>query len=146
MATNHNGWNHFGFAAKDAISLSTTLAVHELTEDTSVKRSNGVPDDCHLYDILFELSAMNTSGATPSQVSFYLARDVAGAKPLTEIFTVNIVKTLGAASATGGATKRVEIDFHATPGVGPAAYNSIYVIAAVDQSTATATAYLSWRG
>jgi hypothetical protein len=142
---NYGGWGHFGFAANDSIDLDTSYDEFILEKDASVKRSQGIPDDAHIYDILFEFSSMATSGATPTQVSFYLARDAAGTKPLTQIFTTSIIKALGAAAATGGARQKVEVDFHSTSPVGPSKFNSIYVIAKVDASTADATAYLSWR-
>jgi hypothetical protein len=88
---------------------------------------------------------MATSGATPTQVSFYLARDAAGTQPLTQVFTTPIIKALLAAAATGGARQKIEVDFHSTTPVGPTAFNEVYLIAKVDASTANAKAYLSWR-
>ena len=145
MSSNFNGWQRSGFAAKDAMSLTTSYVAHELTQDATVSRSQGVPDDAHLYDLCFEFSAMATSGTTPTQVSYYLARDSGGTQPLTEVFTLGIVKALGAAAATGGATQRMEVDFHSTSAVGASAYNSVYLIVLVDAGTATAAAYLNWR-
>jgi len=142
---NYGGWGHFGFASNDSIDLDTSYDDFVLGVDASVKRSQGIPDDAHIYDILFEFSSMATSGATPTQVSFYLARDAAGTQPLTQVFTTPIIKALLAAAATGGARQKIEVDFHSTTPVGPTAFNDVYLIAKVDASTANAKAYLSWR-
>ena len=142
----YNGWSRSGFAAANAISLTTSYTAFVLEEVAAVKRSQGVPDDAHLYDILFELSAMATSGSTPTSVSFYIARDAAGTKPLTQAQTANIVKALGAAAATGGAQARLEVDFHSTLPVGGNAFNSLYLIAKLDAATATSQVYLNWWG
>lgn len=144
---NFGGWGHFGFAAHDDAALDTTYAgnVFTLGEVATIKRSQGIPDDAHLYDITFELSSMPTGAGAPSKISFYLARDSGGTKPLTQVKTVDIVKTLVATSATGGAQANIEVDFHSTSGVGPTLYNTIYIVAKVDAGSASADIYLSWR-
>lgn len=141
----HGGWGHFGFAANDGISLTTSPTAFALAQDATVSRSQGVPDDSLLYEMLFELSAMATSGSTPTQVIYYLARDAAGTQPLTNVYIVDIVKALLVAAATGGCLQRMEVDYHSTDPQGANGYNTVYLIALVDQGTATAAAYLSWR-
>jgi len=142
---NYGGWGHFGFAAKDAASLTASYTANTLGQEANISRSQGVPDDAHLYDILFELSSMATGAGAPSSVSFYIARDSGGTQPLTQVHTATIVKALGGASATGGAHALIQADFHSTSGVGPTAYNTLYVIARLDTGTATSDVFLSWR-
>lgn len=140
------GWSRYGFAAKAAMSLTTSYQGLALGEDAAVKRSKGAPDDSHLYDILFEFTTLPTGAGSPSQVSFYLARDAAGTQPLTPVMTATITRALGSAAATkGGAYAKVEADFHAIPGVGPDQYNDLYLVVKLDAGTATANAYQSWR-
>lgn len=144
----YDGWGRFGFAAApDSSTLAATYAAYAMGEEAAVIRSQGVPDDAHLYDIVFELTSMATGAGAPSQVSFYLARDSAGTKPLTEIYTVDIVKALGAAAATGGARQLIAADFHSLAGVGPRAFQDLYLIAKHDAASGTSgmQAYLSWR-
>lgn len=144
---NYGGWGHYGFAAHAGASndLDGSYDDFAVGQVAGIARSQGVPDDAHLYDILFELSDMATGAGAPSAVSFYLARDSAGTQPLTQVHTATIVKALGGASAVGGAHALIQADFHSTSGVGPTAYNTLYVIARLNTGTATPNIYLSWR-
>lgn len=141
----YGGWGQMGFAAHAAASLSTTFTAFVLEKDAAVARSQGVPDDGQLFDILFELTAMSATAPSPTSLTFYVARDAAGTQPLTNAFTVNIVKAMLAAAVTGGAYQRLEVDFHSRAGVGPRKFNSLYLIAKVDQATATGRVCMSWR-
>ena len=98
---NYGGWGHYGFAANDNGTITASYTALTLGQVAGITRSQGVPDDAHLYDILFELSSMVTGAGAPGNISFYLARDSAGTKPLTPILTAPIVTALGAAVATG---------------------------------------------
>jgi|TARA_R110000796_G_scaffold111874_5_gene223367 hypothetical protein len=140
-----DGWGRSGFAAVDGASLTTSFTAHAVGKDASVHRSQGVPDDGQLFDILFELTAMSATAPSPTSLTFYVARDAAGTQPLTDAFTVNIVKALLAAAVTGGARTRLKVDFHSMSAQGANGYNTLYVIAKVDQATATGTVYLNWR-
>lgn len=140
-----DGWGRSGFAAVDGASLTASFSAHAVGKDASVPRSQGVPDDGQLYDILFELTAMSATAPSPTSLTFYVARDAAGTQPLTDAVTVNIVKALLAAAVTGGARTRLKVDFHSMSAKGANGYNTLYVIARVDAVTATATVYLNWR-
>ena len=144
---NYGGWGHYGFAANDNGTITASYTALTLGQVAGITRSQGVPDDAHLYDILFELSSMVTGAGAPGNISFYLARDNAGTKPLTPILTAPIVTSLGADVATGGAHANIEVDFHSTSGVGPTAYNTLYLIVRHDGSAddVTADVFLSWR-
>jgi len=141
----YSGWGLFGFAAKDGASLTASYTANTLGTESGIARSIGVPDDAHLYDILFEFSAMPTGAGAPTSISFYLARDAAGTQPLTAVHTVNIVKALGAAAATGGARAVLAVDFHSTTAVGKNEYNDLHLISLLDVGTATTDVLLSWR-
>jgi hypothetical protein len=142
----NGGWGTIGFAANDEALLTASYVAFLVGKDAAVKRSQGIPDDGHIYDVLFELSVMSAVAPSPTEISFYIARDAAGTMPLTEVYTVPIVKALLAAAVTGGARQRVEVDFHSKVPVGARQFNDLYVIAKLDAVTATAIIRVNWRG
>ena len=144
---NYGGWGHYGFAAADDQTITASYTAISLGQVAGISRSQGVPDDAHLYDIVFELTSLASGAGAPSNISFYVARDSGGVKPLTSIITAPIVTALGGGGTTGGAHALIQADFHSTSGVGPTAYNTLYLIVRHDGSADNVTAdiFLSWR-
>ncbi|MDF1699572.1 MAG: hypothetical protein P1V36_00230 [Planctomycetota bacterium] len=141
----NSGWSRRGYAADDDASLTTSYLAVAVGTNSAVARSSGFPDDCHIYDVTFELSAMPTSSGIPTKLTFYIARDSGGTQPLTPVYEVDIVKALGAVAATGGAYQRVEAEVWSDDYTGPLERGDLYVVAKVDVGTATAETRVKWR-
>jgi hypothetical protein len=144
MSYEYAGWSRRGMAADDSQALTTTYTAYTVGTNANVARSSGFPDDCFLHDIRFQLSAMATTGTIPTQVWFYIALDAAGTKPLTNIYKVDIVKALGATAATGGCRQIIELAVNHDDYTGPLNRGDLYVIARMDQGTATAKTVVNW--
>jgi hypothetical protein len=135
----------FGYSYKHNASLSENYAAFELTADaTNSPNSAAVPAGCYLDSIEFEL----TSTAVAEKVTMFLARDSAGAVPITtdQIAGATQAPTIKTGSV-GGCSFTVGKDFHFDSSVSNASIGSLYVVAKLPAGhTSTAKIRLNWRG
>ena len=143
----YGAWSRAGTAALRS-TIDTTVAGNIYALTTSAANfpiSGGPPDNTYVWldSITFELS--NIAAGPASTITFFLARDAAGDRPITPQTTTTLV--LG---ATTPATRRGVSVLIERPYVNELVATidvseTIYCVATVDAGTADIDIRLNWR-
>ena len=129
--------NPIWFSCSASTALSTSYAAAEITDTTGTdSRAKVLPTECYLY----RLEGTLTSISSATELTWYLAKDSAGQKPITPEKTVTIVDP--DADGSGGCSTAVDsahaFDVDSTG-------TSLYVHAKTDAGTCSMVARLTWE-
>jgi len=140
-------FTRFGYAYKNAASLTSTFTVHAVTVDsTNSPESSALPNNSFLESVELEISSIASSA---DDITLYLARDSAGDVPITGFHLAGATQKIstGLATATDGAVVfTVNKDYHFDSGVSATTSGTLFVVAKTDTGTCTANIRLNWRG
>ena len=138
----YGGFNHAGISYDHQAALTTTYQAFGVTQDAANNaRSAPVPTFAELKNINFEL---DTIAGGASQVTFYLARDLAGDIPVTGVQTAAVV--FGLTTATKGtAISCIDLDYH-WQALAAETMGTLYLVVKTNAGTANCNVRLHWRG
>jgi hypothetical protein len=128
-----------GFTSSAAkLSVTSSYAGVAVTGSTALDASaQPLPSACYLAWLHGEIDTIASSAA---EITWYIALDSAGDRPITSEATVTIVA--GATDATdGGVSTTIGLDYLAPAG----AAGTLYVFAKCDTGTCSLTPRLHWR-
>jgi hypothetical protein len=130
-----------GVSYKHQASLTTTYQAFAVTADaTNNAFSAVVPHDCTLAQVNVEL---NTIAGGASQVTCYLARDLAGDIPVTGVCSANVL--FGLTTATKG-TAVIDVSLkHHYQDLGSEVRGTLFAIVKLNAGTALANIRLYWQ-
>lgn len=140
-------FTRFGYAYKNAASLTSSFSAHAVTLDkTNSPGSSALPDAVFLESVELEISSIASSA---DDITLYLARDSAGDVPITSFHLPGASQKIstGLATATDGAVVfTINKDFHYDESVSATTKGTLFVVAKTDTGTCTANIRLNWRG
>jgi hypothetical protein len=129
--------NPIWFSCSAATALSTSYAAAEVTDTTGTdSRAKVLPTEAYLY----RLEGTLTSIVTAAEVTWYIAKDAAGEKPITPEKTVTILDP--DSDGSGGINTAIETA-HAFDA--DSSGTSLYVHAKTDAGTASMVARITWE-
>lgn len=141
MHAGFGGWSRQGMSAAHQSALTASNLVIPLTRNANQPKSALVPESVWLDHIRIDL---DTIAGGASALTFFLARDAAGNRPITAPVTVTIAP--GALDATKGAVVRALSLPHINLGAaGIDVEGTLYLVAALNVGTANGNSFLFWR-